>query len=316
MDDDSARHTSDSAMLCRKPGISSAAHHNHRRLRVLYPVGRTGLEQHDSSTQTRPLPLRRLVRRYVTGLEFLASPRGPHTDHFLPRCLYYPHHHPPPICFSPPVDLILAPILICILSSSCHYFCSSSLARPGSFDRISHTPHLNLCALFHTTYAKMSIINLALRGFQFIWTLLVMALIGNMIADSNGHNASIVNYSLFVSIWGMLTLLYLIPASIKDSFQIHAMIPLVLDVLNVIFWFCGAVALAAELGAHSCGNSVSWPQAASPPFTRPAVADRIITGLPQQQQGHRWLQQALPRGSGLLRLPLVRIRRVLSSSWR
>nr|POF01333.1 hypothetical protein CFP56_21281 [Quercus suber] len=131
-----------------------------------------------------------------------------------------------------------------------------------------------------------------------------------MIADSNGHNASIVNYSLFVSIWGMLTLLYLIPASIKDSFQIHAMIPLVLDVLNVIFWFCGAVALAAELGAHSCGNSVSWPQAASPPFTRPAVADRIITGLPQQQQGHRWLQQALPRGSGLLRLPLVRIRRV------
>jgi hypothetical protein len=54
----------------------------------------------------------------------------------------------------------------------------------------------------------------------------------------------------------MLSLFYLIPAELKDSLQIHAMFPLILDVLNTLFWFCGAVATAAKLGVHSCDNKV------------------------------------------------------------
>jgi hypothetical protein len=54
----------------------------------------------------------------------------------------------------------------------------------------------------------------------------------------------------------MLSLLYLIPISFNDSFTGHPIIPIALDVLNVLFLFCAAVAMAAELGAHSCSNSV------------------------------------------------------------
>lgn len=82
-----------------------------------------------------------------------------------------------------------------------------------------------------------------------------MALTGNYIAS--GSNSSMINYDLFVSIFGMLSLLYLIPASLKDSLAFHPMIPLVLDILNVIFWFIGGVATAAYLHVHSCSHAVS-----------------------------------------------------------
>ncbi|EMC92525.1 hypothetical protein BAUCODRAFT_78396, partial [Baudoinia panamericana UAMH 10762] len=88
---------------------------------------------------------------------------------------------------------------------------------------------------------------------QFFWALLVMALTGNMI-NNWAHGPNVINYDLFVSIFGMLTLLYLIPATVMDKVAFHPIIPLVLDVLNVIFWFCGAVATSAELKARSCTN--------------------------------------------------------------
>lgn len=81
-----------------------------------------------------------------------------------------------------------------------------------------------------------------------------MALIGNMIALAFKGNPAIINYDMFVSVFGMLSLFYLFPASFTDSLTFHPMIPLILDVLNAIFWFCGAVATAAYLGAHSCSN--------------------------------------------------------------
>jgi hypothetical protein len=95
---------------------------------------------------------------------------------------------------------------------------------------------------------------------QFLWALLVMSLTGNMIHNSwSGTNSapSIINYTMFCAVWAMLTLFYLIPATVKDSFQIHAALPFALDLLNTIFWFCAAVAFAAKLGAHSCSDAVS-----------------------------------------------------------
>jgi len=99
------------------------------------------------------------------------------------------------------------------------------------------------------------IINLAMRGLQFFWALLVMALVGNMIHDAFSGNPAVVNYVMFCAVFAMLCLLYLIPATLKEDFQIHPMLMIGLDVLLALFWFCGAVAMSAKLGVHSCGNS-------------------------------------------------------------
>lgn len=112
--------------------------------------------------------------------------------------------------------------------------------------------------LTHTLRAKLfpfTLANTVCRE-QFLWALLVMAIVGNMIHEANGNNPSIVNYAMFVAVFGMLSLFYLIPATIKDTFVISPMFPLIVDLLNTLFWFCGAVALAAELGVHSCSNGV------------------------------------------------------------
>lgn len=82
-----------------------------------------------------------------------------------------------------------------------------------------------------------------------------MALVGNMIATSFGGNPSVVNYDMFVAVFSFLCLFYLIFVAIRDSFVLHEHLPLLLDALNVLFFFCAAVAMAAELGAHSCSNT-------------------------------------------------------------
>ncbi|KAH0066502.1 hypothetical protein KCU90_g22217, partial [Aureobasidium melanogenum] len=76
----------------------------------------------------------------------------------------------------------------------------------------------------------VKILNLAMRAFQFIWALLIMSLVGNMIATAYSGNPSIVNYDMFVSVFAMLSLFYLIPASIKESFMIHPLLVVGLDV--------------------------------------------------------------------------------------
>ncbi|KAK8207619.1 hypothetical protein M8818_004273 [Zalaria obscura] len=98
-------------------------------------------------------------------------------------------------------------------------------------------------------------VNLGMRAFQFIWALLIMSLVGNMIATAYSGNPSIVNYDMFVAVFSMLSLFYLIPATLKESFQGHPLLMVVLDALNTIFYFCGAVAMAAYLRVHSCSNS-------------------------------------------------------------
>jgi len=98
-------------------------------------------------------------------------------------------------------------------------------------------------------------INLVMRGFQFFWALLIMALVGNMIATAFSGNASIVNYDMFCAVFAMLSLFYLIPATFNESFAFHPMLMVGLDALNALFFFIGGVATAAELGVHSCSNT-------------------------------------------------------------
>lgn len=167
-------------------------------------------------------------------------------------------------------------------------------------------------------------INLAMRGFevcfsylsrlyrtgsnivaQFFWALLIMALVGNMIATSYAGNPSIINYDMFLAVFAMLSLLYLIPATIKEGFQGHPLLMVALDALNAIFFFCGAVAMAAYLRVHSCSNSVS--------LIHRLCCFSFLTSHPElhhYQLHHERLrqhQEALPRGSGHHCIPLVRL---------
>lgn len=85
--------------------------------------------------------------------------------------------------------------------------------------------------------------------------MLVMALVGNMIADSfGGNNPATVNYAIFTSTFSLLTLFYLIPASMSSAWVIHPVIMIVVDALNAIFFLAGGIALAADLHVHSCSN--------------------------------------------------------------
>ncbi|KAL8934975.1 MAG: hypothetical protein Q9216_005645 [Gyalolechia sp. 2 TL-2023] len=102
----------------------------------------------------------------------------------------------------------------------------------------------------------MQLIQLALRGFQhrqFFMTLLIMALIGNVIADAVAGNPSIINYIIFVAVFAMLSLFYLIGAAIMESFAIPIAM-LVLDALNTLLFLIGGIALAAYMGVHSCSR--------------------------------------------------------------
>ena len=84
-----------------------------------------------------------------------------------------------------------------------------------------------------------------------------MALVGNMIAEAKSGNPSIINYSMFVSVFGMLSLFYLIAGTINEAFAISAFFMVIADALNTIFFLVGGIALAAYLKVHSCGNHVS-----------------------------------------------------------
>jgi hypothetical protein len=83
-----------------------------------------------------------------------------------------------------------------------------------------------------------------------------MALTGNIIADAAAGNPSSINYTIFVSVFSMLSLIYLFAVAFKDGFAIHPALPLLLDALNTLFFFAGGVALAAKLQVHSCNNQV------------------------------------------------------------
>ncbi len=84
-----------------------------------------------------------------------------------------------------------------------------------------------------------------------------MALVGSIIAGAYAGNPSIINYDMFVAVFAMLSLFFLI-ASAFTGVMSGTPIPLALDVLNTLLFFCGAVAMSAQLGVHSCSNEVSY----------------------------------------------------------
>ncbi|KAK2747963.1 hypothetical protein FQN57_001554 [Myotisia sp. PD_48] len=102
--------------------------------------------------------------------------------------------------------------------------------------------------------ASFRVANMVLRVCQLVFAVIVMGLIGNMIDDATNGSSSTVNYNMFVPAFTLLTLFYLIPAGIWDKVMMHPGIVFIIDVMNCIFIFCGAVALPAKQHVHSCTN--------------------------------------------------------------
>lgn len=126
-----------------------------------------------------------------------------------------------------------------------------------------------------------------------------------------GAHPAVVNYSMFCAAFAMLALFYLIPASLGDKYTFVAFLPLALDALLTIFWFCAAVALAAELGVHSCSRDVSTaynlPRQIAPRQFANIMCTELRLHQPRHPKGQRPARR-LPRSPSILRLPLVRLR--------
>jgi hypothetical protein len=102
----------------------------------------------------------------------------------------------------------------------------------------------------------VSIPQLFLRGSQFLWTLLITALIGNVIAEAFAGNPSSINYAMFAAAFSWVVLLYGLAAAFVEGLAITIVLA-VMDVLAVLFTFIAGVVLAAKLHVHSCNNRVS-----------------------------------------------------------
>jgi len=104
----------------------------------------------------------------------------------------------------------------------------------------------------------MNIFQLIMRTIQFIWILIITALIGNVLAGKTETNSA-VNYSMFVAAFCWVVWFYGIAAVFIESIAIPLLL-IILDTLCTIFTFVAGVVLAAKLdGAHSCSNTVSLP---------------------------------------------------------
>jgi len=92
-----------------------------------------------------------------------------------------------------------------------------------------------------------------LQAWTFLWTLLSLALIGNVIAIAFSGNPSSINYAMFTSVFCMLVVLYGFAAAFVDFLAIPIAL-IVADALATLFSFVAGVVLAARLGVHSCTN--------------------------------------------------------------
>ncbi|PSS20463.1 hypothetical protein M430DRAFT_99887 [Amorphotheca resinae ATCC 22711] len=98
-----------------------------------------------------------------------------------------------------------------------------------------------------------SLAQLILRSFQFLWTLLTSALIGNVLAMIYSTSPASVNYCMFVSAFSYILVLYGFAAAIIESIAIPVVL-IVADTLGTIFSMVAGIVLAARLRCHSCSN--------------------------------------------------------------
>jgi len=92
-----------------------------------------------------------------------------------------------------------------------------------------------------------------LRGVQFLFTIITLALSGALVhQQAFGGSPSEVNFALFTSIFSFLCLFYFIFSIFREG---HHLILLGLDGLNTVFTLAAGIAMAAALGVQSCSNA-------------------------------------------------------------
>jgi len=64
-----------------------------------------------------------------------------------------------------------------------------------------------------------------------------------------------INYTIFVSVWTLLALIYLILAPLHFPTAAHKFGVLAAEAVTMIFWFAAWIALASMLGNWGCGQS-------------------------------------------------------------
>ena len=100
-----------------------------------------------------------------------------------------------------------------------------------------------------------------IRGTALLWTLLITALIGNVIAENVNASDSAkaaINFTMFVAVLSWIVSLYGLAAVFVSALG-HAIILLSLDVLAVLFTFIDAIVLSAKLRAVNCSNPHGVP---------------------------------------------------------
>ncbi|KAI9900344.1 hypothetical protein N3K66_004606 [Trichothecium roseum] len=102
----------------------------------------------------------------------------------------------------------------------------------------------------------MSIFHGLLRAIAVVLTLLITALIGNVIANNINASSSAtkaINFTIFVAAWSWITALYgIVAAFVPSLFFTFLILPL--DILAVLLTFIDAIVLSAKLRAIDCGN--------------------------------------------------------------
>ena len=95
-----------------------------------------------------------------------------------------------------------------------------------------------------------------IRAIQFLFDIIVLSLAAALVANQpTGGSPSQVNYSVFVAVFSLLTWFYtVIMSSISPDGLGAPGIIIILDSINILFFFAGGVAMAAGMGVHSCGN--------------------------------------------------------------
>jgi len=96
-----------------------------------------------------------------------------------------------------------------------------------------------------------SIPQVILRIWTFIWTLLALALVSNVIADAFSGNPSSVNFAEFVAVMSFVIILV---GLVGLFIEIPALILSIVDGVAAIFSLIAGIVLSARLGVHSCGN--------------------------------------------------------------
>lgn len=105
----------------------------------------------------------------------------------------------------------------------------------------------------------MEIIQTLVRLLQVFWTLLITALIGNVIAtnvNANGMAEAAINFTMFVAVLAWIASLYGLAASLVESLAIPIVL-MGLDGAATLFTAIDGIVLAAKLHVVNCGGDIS-----------------------------------------------------------